>query len=274
MKVLKMLVWIPVALITIYIILLFYIYFNQTKIMFHPTREFAVLPDQYNLQYEDVSIVLDNSITIHGWYFPSKDLSNNKTVLFCHGNAGNISNRLETAQYLVNLGASVLIFDYRGYGKSTGIPTEEGLYADAEACYNWLLQTKKKQPTDIVLFGRSLGGAVAVELASRVQVSGLIVESSFTSAIDVGKRMFPIFPIRSLIKYSFNSHSKISKLSLPILITHSPDDDLIPYDMGEKLFKAANEPRQFIQLSGGHNSLEYFENIEYKNALKFIIFGH
>ncbi len=268
-----MLLWIPIGLVGVYLALMFYIYFNQDKMVFYPTDDFSVLPDQLGLTFENVQINIDDSTVLHGWYFPPKDSSKLKAVLFCHGNAGNISHRLETAQYLHELGVAVFMFDYRGYGKSTGEPTEDGVYDDAETCFNWLVQTKKYQSQNIIIFGRSLGGAVAIELAGRVKSGGLIVESSFTTVGELGQKLFPMFPIKSLIRYSFNSQEKIAKLHIPKLITHSPDDELIPYTMGEKLFEAAPEPKQFVKLSGGHNSRTYFKDSEYKNALLKLFYG-
>lgn len=267
MKALKMLLWIPLSLVSIYLVLSLYIYFSQDKMVFYPTYDFTILPDQLRLPYEDIQIEITEDVIIHGWYFPSKDSNNSKAVLFCHGNAGNISHRLETARYLHDLGVATFMFDYRGYGNSTGEPSEDGVYQDAETCFDWLVQTKKFNPANIFIFGRSLGGAVAVELAGRVNSGGLIVESSFTSAGDLGQKLFPIFPIKLLIRYSFNSLEKIANLSIPKLITHSPDDEMIPYTMSEKLFEAASEPKQFVKLSGGHNSRTYFDDSEYRNAL-------
>ncbi len=266
-----MLLWIPVTIIGVYLALMFYIYFNQDKMVFYPTDDFAVQPDQLGLIFEDVHIKIDDNITIHGWYFPSKDPDNKKAVLFFHGNAGNISHRLETAKYLYDLGVATFMFDYRGYGYSTGEPTEDGVYADGEVSFDWLVETKSFKAENIILFGRSLGGAVAVELAGRKQCGGLIIESSFTSVGDIGQKLFPIFPIRSLIRYTFNSVEKIGQIQIPKLITHSPDDELIPYTMGQKLFEAAAEPKQFIKLSGGHNSRSYFKDPEYKKALLWLL---
>lgn len=273
MKALKMLLWIPVGLIGVYLAVTLYIYFNQDKMVFYPIENFSMLPHQVGLSYEDVEIKMDENTIIHGWFFPSGDSTNSKAVLLCHGNAGNISNRLETAQYLHDLGVAVFMFDYRGYGKSTGEPTEEGVYLDGIACLNWLNEAKQFVDEDIIIFGRSLGGAVAVELAGRVNSGGLVVESSFTTIGDLGQKLFPLFPIKTLIRYSFNSEEKIADLKVQKLITHSPEDELIPYVMGEKLFAVASEPKQFVRLSGGHNSRTYFNDPEYKNALLNLIYG-
>lgn len=276
MKVLKMFIWIPIVIIAVYLALMLYIYINQDKMVFYPTDDFTVTPENYDLPYENIYLEIEEnseSINLHGWYFPSTDSANTKAVLFCHGNAGNISHRLETAKYLHDLGVATFMFDYRGYGYSTGDPSETGVYQDAQLCFNWLVNTKNFKPENIIIFGRSLGGAVAIELAGQVNSGGLIVESSFTSVGDLGQKMFPLFPIKTLIRYSFNSLEKIKDVKAPTLITHSPGDKMIPISMGEKLFDAANEPKQFIRLSGGHNSRTYFDDQAYKEALEKLLYG-
>ena len=267
MKVLKMLLWIPVIIVVLYLVVTLYIYFNQDKLVFYPSDNIAITPDQLGLGFETVELKISDSVTIHGWFISPKEKKSNKVVLFCHGNAGNISHRLETAEYLSELGVTLFLFDYRGYGYSTGSPSEEGIYEDALTAYNWLIESKRYNPQEIIIFGRSLGGAVGVELASRVKCGGLIVESSFTTVTEMGQKLFPIFPIRQLIRYKFDSFTKIKTVQCPILITHSPDDDLIPFWMGEKLFEQAPEPKNFVKLSGSHNSREYFDNTAYKKAL-------
>ncbi|KAA3631987.1 MAG: alpha/beta hydrolase [Calditrichaeota bacterium] len=274
MKVLKMLLWIPVIIVALYLVIMLYIYFNQDKLVFYPTENFALTPDQLELEFETIELKISDSVIIHGWFISPKEKKSDKVILFCHGNAGNISHRLETAEYLSKLGVPIFLFDYRGYGHSTGSPTEEGVYEDAQTAYNWLVQSKQYKPEEIIIFGRSLGGAVGVELASRVKCGGLIVESSFTTVAEMGKKLFPIFPIKQLIRYKFDSFTKIKTLQCPILVTHSPDDDLIPYWMGEKLYEQAPEPKDFVKLSGPHNSREYFENEAYKIALVSLFESH
>ncbi len=166
-----------------------------------------------------------------------------------------------------------LLFDYRGYGRSDGEPSEENVYADARAAYDWLINEKNFRPDEIVIFGRSLGGAVAINLASSVPCRGLIVESSFTSALDAGKSRFPFMPVKMLIKYRFDSLAKIRSVHCPVLVTHSPDDEFLPYEMGKKLFEAANEPKQFVALAGGHNDREYLNHDDYRAAFRKIVYG-
>jgi len=245
------------------------VYFGQGRMMFMPSREIDITPDQAGLAYEDVFIEVAEGERFHAWYFPVEAaVATSRTVLFFHGNAGNISHRLSTAQLLLEMGVNVLIFDYRGYGRSDGEPTEINIYADARAAYNWLLEEKQLMPSDIFLFGRSLGGAVAIELAVSNECAGVILESSFTSIVDMGRRLYPYLPVSLLARYRFDAISKIGQVRSKVLVTHSPDDEMIPYEMGRQLYEAASDNRAFIVLSGGHNDQSYFDNTNYRNGLQ------
>ncbi|HWR82555.1 MAG TPA: alpha/beta hydrolase [Candidatus Deferrimicrobium sp.] len=271
-----MIVWILIALGAAAALACAAFYFLQDRLVFYPTREFAVTPDQLNLPFEDVFIHVTPRDRIHGWYFraPTRAMhGRTPVVLFCHGNAGNISHRLETVDLVLRLGGDIFVFDYRGYGRSDGSASEDRVYADAEACYHWLVGQKGIIPEDIILFGRSLGGAVAVEVARRVCCGGLIVESTFTSVADMARKIFPYFPVRYLLKYEFDSLRKIGSVTCPILVTHSPEDELVPSEMGERLFAAANAPKQFVHLRGGHNDRDFFEDAPYKEALRAFLHG-
>ena len=190
-------------------------------------------------------------VQLHGWFFPhSKPVA---TLLFCHGNAGNISHRLENAYHLLRTGFQVLLFDYRGYGHSSGEPSEEGLYTDAAAAWAHLAQREDTVGAPRIIFGRSLGGAVAVELATRVGADGLIIESTFTSIRTLARLVFS-FPLPGLpIKY--DSLSKIGRVTMPLLAIHGKRDELIPFADGELLFEAAPEPKTWYPIPGaGHNN--------------------
>ena len=266
-----MFIWVIVIVVVVFVGLSGFLYLNQRRIVFVPMKDYAATPDHAHLTYEQVWLEPEPGIKIRGWYFPAAKGSD-RAVMLCHGNAGNISHRLESVHFLLGLGVNVLLFDYRGYGESNGTPSEEGVYADAEAAYRWLREEKQIDPSNITIFGRSLGGAVAIELARRVPCGGVIVESSFTSAADFGRKMFPFLPIRLLLKYHFDSINKIGELSCPVLVTHSPDDDLIPFEMGKRLFDAAKPPRKFIELSGGHNERLYFSDRHYTEGVRAFIF--
>ncbi len=277
MKILSFFLWAGVIVGGVLFLFWLALYFLQGRLVFYPTRDFAVTPSQLGITYEEVSLPVTPGEQVHGWYFPARGEEKNVSppvVLFCHGNAGNISHRLETAEYLLALGVSVLLFDYRGYGKSGGSPSEENLYADAKAAYEWLVREKGFRAEDIVLFGRSLGGAVAIEVARQMPCRGLVVESSFTSAEEMAKKMFPFVPgLKYGLRYSFHSLQKIPAVSCPVLVTHSPDDEIVPYEMGKRLYEAAPEPKRFVRLQGGHNEREYFRDESYREALRALFFG-
>ncbi len=247
-----------------------YLYLRQDRMVFCPTSELVDTPSSLGLSFEDVYVDVADGEKIHAWYFPA---GGTRTVLFCHGNGGNISHRLETAEFIVGLGVNILLFDYRGYGKSDGSPSESKVYADAEACYRWLLSEKSVREDNIVIFGRSLGGAVAIELAGRVDFGALVVESSFTSVADMARQIFPYFPARYLLRYEFDSIGKIASIDCPVLVTHSTEDDIIPFAMGRRLFDSARMPKRFVRFSGGHNERDYLRDPSYVEAVRDIVTG-
>lgn len=250
------------------------LYFLQSRFIFYPMRQVEATPADIGVPYEDVYIEVEDGERVNAWYTPPDAAdANGAVVLVCHGNAGNISHRLATLEFFRGLGAGVLLFDYRGYGRSDGTPGEEEVYADARASYNWLVTQKKVAAERIVFYGESLGGAIAADLASKRPCRGLMVESSFTSIVDMGKRMFPILPVRLLVRHEFNSMEKMAKVRCPVLVTHSPDDEVIPYAMGERLYAAANEPKRFVALVGDHNGREYFGLDSYRTAVQEILTG-
>ncbi|HOZ07146.1 MAG TPA: alpha/beta hydrolase [candidate division Zixibacteria bacterium] len=267
-----MLSWLAVILIGAFVAVNIGLYFAQGRIVFYPSRDFGATPRDAGIAAEDVFIEVVPGQRIHAWYVPPPEPAA-PVVLFCHGNAGNISHRLETLRFLVDLGAGVLLFDYRGYGRSEGAPGEREVYADADACYEWLRRERSVAPDRIVAFGRSLGGAVAVELASRRPCRGLIVESSFTSIEDMGRKMYRYLPVRWFLRFSFRSIDRIGAVACPVLVTHSPDDELVPYEMGQRLAAAARPPKRFVPLVGGHNTLEYFALEPYRAAVRDILSG-
>lgn len=214
-------------------------------------KEIEVTPKAVGLDYEEINFKNKDNLFLNSWFIPSP--RNKKTVLFFHGNAGNISHRLEKIVFWHNLGFNLFIFDYRGYGKSQGKPEEIGLYEDARAAYDYLLEQKKLSEKEIVLFGESLGGAVAIDLATRINASSLIAESTFSSAADMAKLIYPYVP-SSVIKSRFDSVSKVKNIKMPKLFMHSLNDEIVPFKFGKKLFEAASEPKDFLEIRGGHNT--------------------
>lgn len=224
----------------------------QGSFIYHPEKALHRNPGDINLQYESIDFNAADGISLHGWYIPSADKRG--VVLFCHGNGGNISHRLDTIRMLNNLGFAVFIFDYRGYGKSSGKPDEDGTYLDALAAWTYLKEIKKIPAEKIIVHGRSLGGAIAVWLAANAEPAALIVESSFTSAIDVAKSMTPFQFFTWIITYKYSAVDHIKKVKCPILIIHSRDDRLIPFELGRNLYLAAPGSPEFLEIQGGHNN--------------------
>jgi len=262
----------PNAIVTVILALgLFsgWLYFMQPSMIFYPSRELVASPADWHLQYEDVSFRSRDGITLHGWYIPNQ--ASKRVVLFFHGNAGNMSHRGESVAIFHRLGLNVFIFDYRGYGRSQGKPSEKGLYLDAAGAWDYLTKTRGIAGENIILFGRSIGGVVATHLASEVSPAALIVESAFSSARDVARSAFPILSRLTLIRYDFNAASDIKGVRCPVLILHSPDDEILPYSLGEKLYRAANEPKEFVRLRGDHNSGFLQSQPEYERRLDTFI---
>jgi len=203
-------------------------------------------------------------LKLTAWFIPAENAR--FTVLFCHGNGGNMTHRLDTINILNELGLNCFIFDYRGYGASEGKPSETGTYRDVEAAYKWLTKKKKILPENIILFGRSLGGSIAAYLATKVEARALIIESSFTSYIDIGKKFYPYMPVRLAARFGYPTIDYVRSVHMPVLIIHSRNDEVIPFEFGLRLYDAANEPKEFIEISGSHNDGFLFSGQIYRNA--------
>jgi uncharacterized protein len=271
-RLVRMLSLLAAVLVLMYLIALAGLYFFQNRLLYFPTREVRGAPEQIGLAFEEATLKTKDGVNLDGWYIPAD--SAKATLLFCHGNAGNIGDRLESIAQFHRLGLAVFIFDYRGYGKSTGRPDEKGTYLDAEAAWDYLTIEKGIDPKTIVIFGRSLGGAIATWLAAQHRPGALIVESSFTSVPDVAARHYPYLPVRFLSRYQYNSLETIARVTAPVMIAHSPDDNLVPYRHGEALYAAANEPKEFLKLSGSHNE-GFLQSAQlYENGLSAFIQKH
>jgi fermentation-respiration switch protein FrsA (DUF1100 family) len=223
--------------------------------VYHPYRQLEASPAGLGRACEDVRFKTDDGVTLHGWFFPADRNSPRAEFAFliCHGNAGNISHRLELCEALLETGASVFVFDYRGYGLSEGRPGEEGTYLDAQAAHAWLRQ-KRFRGEQIIAFGESLGGGVVSELALRETLGGIVLQSTFTSIPDAGKELFPWLPVRWLSSIKYDTRAKLPRVTVPVLVMHSREDELIRFHHAEKNFAAANEPRIFCELRGSHNN--------------------
>lgn len=222
----------------------------QAQLMYHPTRQITATPAALMLAFDDVALETSDGVKLHGWYVPAAGAR--ATVLFCHGNAGNISGRLGTIRVLHGLGLNVLLFDYRGYGRSAGSPSEEGTYRDAEAAWRYLVDTRGVAPGALVIHGRSLGGAVAADLAMRHPPAALILESTFTKVADhwIGRALAPAVWLSS---FRYDAAARVRDLGCPKLVVHSREDRLVPFALGRRLFEAAAEPKEFLEISGTHN---------------------
>jgi fermentation-respiration switch protein FrsA (DUF1100 family) len=230
------------------------IFFRQARYVYYPDRNVAQTPAAVGLPFEDVRIKTPDGETVAGWFVPAGTNGNGFTVLDCHGNAGDIGDRIGTVLTFHEMGLNLYIFDYRGYGDSTGTPTEKGTYTDARAAWDYLVDQRGIPADRIVIFGRSLGGAVAAWLGTQVKPRLLVVESSFTSAPDMARRMFPMFPVRWLCRFRYDALSAIRQVKCPVIVAHSPADEMIPYEHGRRLFAAAPEPKQFVEIRGDHNA--------------------
>lgn len=238
----------------LYVLLCLYLYFMQGRLLYYPNmggRELHASPADIGLVYESVHIKASDNIMLHGWFIQAEDARG--TMLFFHGNAGNISHRLDSIRIFNTLGLSILIMDYRGYGQSEGKVSEAGTYLDAEAAWQYLVEDKRIDPQTIILFGRSLGGAVAAHVAEKHTPGALVVESAFTSVPDMAARLYPVFPVRLLARFKYDTRKALASVSCPVLIIHSPDDEIITFENGRLLFAAARPPKSFLEIQGGHN---------------------
>ena len=249
------------------------VYFMQGRMLYLadvPERTLTTTPTDVGMDYQDVAIETNDGVTLHGWFIAGRS---SQVLLFFHGNAGNISHRLNSIVRFQDLGFSVLIIDYRGYGKSTGRTTEKGIYRDADAAWRYLIEDRGIVASDIVIFGRSLGASVAAQLASKYQPSALIVESSFTSIPDIAQDLYPWLPARWLSRLSHATRDYVRDVRCPILVIHSRDDEIIPFHHGEAIFASANEPRTLLTIRGTHNNAFLLDERTYVEGLRTFLTG-
>ena len=251
--------------LAVYIGLCLLMFIFQSRYVYFPSRAIAATPAALPLPFEDVRFVTSDGQRIAAWFVPANPARG--TILICHGNGGNIGDRLHAIQLFHELGLNVFIFDYRGYGNSAGSPSEKGTYADALGAWNFLTQERRLPPDRIIIMGRSLGGAVAAWLADRQQPAGLILEASFTSLSAIGATIYPYLPVRLLCRYRYPTLKHMRNVRCPVLVAHSGDDEMIPFAHGQKLFQAAPAPKVFARLSGGHNDGEGFTEASYRRIL-------
>jgi len=264
-------VLIIIAVVYVAIIALLYIF--QSSFVYYPERTLMGDPSRIGLEYETVYFEASDGVKLSGWFIPNEN--DRGVILFCHGNAGNISHRLDSIDIFHRLGLEVFIFDYRGYGQSEGNPSEQGTYRDAEAAWRYLIEQRQVNPNEIIIFGRSLGGGVASWLARGYQPGALILESTFLSLPDIAATIYPYFPIRLLLRFEYDTGEHLRSVNCPVLIVHSRDDEIMPFTQGWQLFEIAKEPKEFLEISGTHNggfitSGKYYESGMNEFIMRFI----
>jgi len=263
--------WAVVTAALLYLIILLVLWLAESRLVFFPGNERTLTPAPaaLGLRTERIEFAAEDSVPLVGWIMPSASTPSGFWLLICHGNAGNLSQFDRPVHYagLTRLGLNLLAFDYRGYGESGGAVSEQGLYRDADASYRYLRDQRGVPADRIIIFGHSLGSAVAVDLASRMPAAGLIVEGALISAVHRGQELYPYIPVRWLARSRFSSIDKVSHITVPKLFLHAVRDEVIPLAHGHRLFEAAPEPKRFVELEGAHgdafdvDSARYFGSI-------------
>lgn len=262
-----------ILIIVIIIFVMGFINYIENKLIFHPDNDLDSTPENYGLEYDDVAFHTDDGVKLHGWFIYSKKVSQYKdtyTLLWFHGNAGNIGHRLENIEMLCDrIPVNIFIFDYRQFGKSEGKISEKGTYLDAKAALAYLNSRKDINVEKIIFLGRSLGSAVAIDLALKEKCRALILETPFTSIKEMCKVLHPILPLHCVVRTKYDSIAKIKNVKTPVLIIHGDKDDYVPIEQGRKLYEAANEPKEFYTVPGGtHNGIYIEGGEEYFNVIK------
>lgn len=240
-------------LITLAVAVLFFygmVRFLEKTALFFPARDIIATPRDAGLAFEDVTFTAEDGVRLHGWLMPNPAARRN--LIYFHGNAGNISNRVEKMAFYYTLGFNIFIFDYRGYGRSEGHPSEAGVYKDGRAAFDYLASRPDVGRWPVVLYGASVGGAVAIDVATARRPAALVVEATFTNARDMALIYYPYVP-GFMLSLKLDSAKKVAGITCPKLMLHSPTDEVVPYSLGRRLFEAAREPKEFLEVRGGHN---------------------
>jgi len=265
-------IWIVSIVIGIYVVFAAFLFIFQSHYVYYPERVLLADPGSIGLDFENIHFETTDGVRLSGWFVPSENASG--VILFCHGNAGNISHRLESIQIFHRLGLDVFIFDYRGYGHSEGKPTEDGTYKDVVAAWQYLIEELEVDPNEVIVFGRSLGGAVASWLAQSHSPRALILESTFTSLPDIAATLYPYLPVRPLLRFEYNTAAYLSKVNCPVLIVHSRGDEIMPFSHGQRLFAMGKEPKKFLEITGTHNDGFITSGKRYEYGLNAFISKH
>lgn len=249
---LKIFLTLLALLVVIYVCFGFSLFVNQSRFIFFPDRTVFATPEQIGLAYRSVTFLATDHVKLNGWLIPADNAHG--IILFCHGNGGSISNLLETVAIFHKLGFSCFVFDYRGYGQSEGTPSEAGTYLDGQAAWDYLVNIEHIAPSDIIVFGRSLGASIAARLSSRYTPRASVLESGFTSIKDMAEAIYPFFPTSLICRFQYNTQSDVKKITCPLLIIHSDEDDVVPFSHGCSLFASARDPKTFLRTKGNHNN--------------------
>jgi len=242
----------------IYFFILFTTYFFQRNLLYHP-KENNYFGDPLLVSIEKVKIKTQDNIELLSWYH-NKNINNYKTILFLHGNAGSLENRIHKINHFKDMNINFLLVAWRGFSGNEGKPTEEGLYEDARSAVRWL-KSKGILEKNIIIYGESLGTGVATEIAQKKNFAGIILESPFTSMIDAGKTKYPYLPVRFLLKDKYESNKKIKNIKSPILVMHGKVDNIVPFYMGKEIYELANEPKYFYFSEYDDHMMEYNEKL-------------
>ena len=240
--------------VSIYVVLLIFLYFYQGKLLYHPNVNSYTEVDNLIPKIEKVSIPTSDNLNLLGW-FHKKDISK-KTILFFHGNAGSLENRIYKLNHFENFDLNFLIIAWRGFSGNSGKPNERGLYDDAKSAVNWL-ESKGIKEESIILFGESLGTAVAIEIAQNKNFAGIVLESPFTSMVEMGKKYYSFFPVSLLLKDRYESIKKIKNIQIPVLVMHGKKDSIVPFEMGEKIYNSANSPKFYYFTEYDDHMMDY-----------------
>tara|TARA_Y100001970_G_scaffold258515_1_gene338504 strand:+ start:1107 stop:1925 length:819 start_codon:yes stop_codon:yes gene_type:complete len=245
-------------IVLVYFLILAFLYFYQRNLMYHPDEN-NYSGDQLSVDIKEVKIDTDDKINLLGWYH-EKDLKKNKTILFFHGNAGSLENRIHKLNHFRDMNVNFLIIAWRGFSGNKGKPSEKGLYKDGISAINWLLNKGVKQE-NIIIYGESLGTGVATHLAQNKNFAGIVLETPFTSMIDAAKNFYPYIPVGLLLKDKFDNKSKIKNINVPVLIMHGEADQIVPFSMGKKIYEIANEPKYSYFTKYDNHMMEYDEKL-------------
>ena len=247
-----------IFVLAVYLVITLSLYFFQRNLLYYPSEN-NYSGDRLTVPIEKVKIKTQDNIELLSWYH-KKNVSDYKTILFLHGNAGSLEDRIYKLNFLGNLDVNFLIITWRGYSGSTGKPSEFGLYQDAKSALNWL-NLKGVTDEKIILYGESLGASVAIEVGQNRDFAGMILESPFTSMVDLGRKHYPIFPIKLLLKDKYESKNKIKNIKFPVLIMHGEKDKVVPFYMGKAIYNLANKPKSKYFTENDDHMMEFNQNL-------------